>query len=91
MIVGIFIGDIDEFYGDSKDGDHQRIAVWSNVHVKEDSFPQHDPEEDCEASGLKRGYKVLEKLLGRFETMEEAVEFAEKYDPGEGNTKAICY
>jgi hypothetical protein len=71
MEIKIFIGDIDEFYCDAKEG-NRRWAVWSN-------------------SG--DGGKVVEKLLGRFETEEEAEQFAAKYaneyDPGEGKTKVI--
>jgi hypothetical protein len=67
MEIKIFIGDIDEFYSDAKEG-NRRWAVWSNYGD----------------SG-----KLVEKLLGRFETEEEAVQFANEYDPGEGKTKVI--
>jgi hypothetical protein len=70
MEIKIFIGDIDEFYCDAKEG-NRRWAVWTSTPLQ--LFPG--------------------KLLGRFETEEEAEQFAAKYaneyDPGEGNTKVI--
>jgi len=73
MEIKIFIGDIDEFYSDAKEG-NRRWAVWSNSGT---------------AAKFLKGDTVVEKLLGRFETEEEAVQFANKLDPGEGNTKVI--
>jgi hypothetical protein len=79
MEIKIFIGDIDEFYCDAKEG-NLRWAVWASTPLQ--LFP-----------GRTSKSKVVEKLLGRFETEEEAEQFAAKYaneyDPGEGKTKVI--
>lgn len=53
----IFVGDIDEFYCDSVDGD-QRWAVWSVDLL------------------------TTERLLGRFDTEEEAEDFAQEVRNG---------
>jgi len=80
MDVRIFIGDVDEFYCDAVEG-NRRWAVW-----KSDREPLGP--DDCRRS---KGctHRFVETMLGRFETEDEAVHFAQNYDVGPGKTKVI--
>lgn len=79
MDVRIFIGDVDEFYCDAVSGD-SRWAVW-----KSDREPLSST--DCRKRGAT--HRFVETLLGRFDTEDEALAFAQNYDVGPGKNKVI--
>lgn len=81
MKVHIFIGDIDEFNCDAVSGEDRRWAVWKS---DREPLDHNDPRRE---RGIVN--RFVTTLIGRFDTENEALQFANDYDVGTGKIKVI--